>query len=359
MNNLPFNYLINLLKLLAGRRHLRPLVTVYHVTQLCNLNCRYCEDYGVERNPARASAHPPLPLPDARRLLGLIRQGTDQIIFTGGEPLLYPGIDELIPYARQELNFRGISLLTNGLLLPEHPALLGWLDRLVISLDSVEPAVWDQTLRGEPGSAARIIDTVRGLAKRQKELDLEVILNCVIRPESLTQVDGVIDFCAQHELTLSVSPQARNNWPRSELLVSDAYQALLARLKRLKRRGFRLLLSQKCLHTLSRFEPFKCYPTLFPQVLPDGDLVYPCRPIQKGGASHGGLPCNLLGVGSWRRAVEQAVAAHGEPPLVCTSCFQQCYVEPSLMQARPLSLLWELVRYPTSRQGGLATYTTG
>jgi hypothetical protein len=29
------------------------------------------------------------------------------------------------------------------------------------------------------------------------------------------------------------------------------------------------------------------------------------------------------------------------------------------MQARPLSLLWELIHYPTSRQGGLVTYTTG
>lgn len=359
LNNLPLNYLINLLKLLGGKRNLRPLVAVYHVTQFCNLNCRYCEDYGIDRNPSLASQHPPLPLADARRLLGVIRQGTDQIIFTGGEPLLYLGIDELIPYARRELKFRGISLLTNGLLLPEHQALLRSVDRLIVSLDSVDPHAWDETLRVEPGTAARIIEAVRALAGRQRELGLRFIINCVITPETLDQVEGVVDFCAQHRLTLSLSPQTHDNWPRYELMVSDAYRALMHRLADLKRNGFPLLVSAKSLHTLSRFEPFKCYPTLFPQVMPDGGLVYPCRPIQKSDTSQGGLACNLLEVGSWDQAMRLAVGQFGEPPLVCTSCFQQCYVEPSRMQAKPLSLLWELLRYPTTRRGGLATLTTG
>lgn len=359
MSKLALNYLVNVCKLLAGKRVLRPLVAVYHLTPLCNLNCRYCEDYGRDRNTALSKHLSPLNLTEAQRLLGIIRQGCDQIMFTGGEPLLYPHVDQLVQHARRVLGFRGITLLTNGLLLDKHPSLLNDLNRLVISLDSVQVDVWEQTLRVEPGSAARIIQTIKSLAARQRELGLRLVINCVITPETLDQVEGVLQFCQRHDLTLSLSPQARNNWPRYELLTSDDYQALMQRLAGLKRGGSSLLISHNSLRRLSTFEPFKCYPTLFPQIWPDGSLVYPCRPIQKSTMPQGGLACNLLEVASWRAALRQATSTFGEPPLVCTSCFQQCYIEPSLMQARPLSLLWELIRYPTSRQVGLLTYTTG
>ncbi|MBN1180475.1 MAG: radical SAM protein [Anaerolineae bacterium] len=355
MGNLLGNYVLNLAKLLGGGNVLRPLVAVYHVTAFCNLNCRYCEDYGAVRNVAAAQ---PLSLPDAQRVLEIVRQGTDRIIFTGGEPLLYPHIDALLAHAHDALAFRSVTLLTNGLLLPDHERALAHVDRLIVSLDSVEPDVWDQTLRSGVGTAARILDAVAAAAGRQRALGVRIVVNCVLAPETLDQVDGVIDFCQRHGLALSISPCAQNNWPRYELLVSEPYRALLRRLEDLKRNGFPLLVSRPTLRVLAHFEPFKCYPTLFPQVFHDGTLAYPCRPIQKSGTTHGGL-CNLLEAGSWRRAMAQAVGDFDVPPLVCTSCFQQCYVEPSLMQARPLALLWELARYPTCRQAELVTYAPG
>ena len=54
-----------------------------------------------------------------------------------------------------------------------------------------------------------------------------------------------------------------------------------------------------------------------------------------------------------------ASAAYGQPPRTCHSCFQQCYIEPSLMQARPLLLAWEWLHYPAVRRGNLGTYAPG
>lgn len=91
----------------------------------------------------------------------------------------------------------------------------------------------------------------------------------------------------------------------------------------------------------------------------DGALVYPCRPIERKGGGNGGRPVNLLAVDSWAEAMATAVAAHGLPPQHCTSCFQQCFAEPSLMQARPLAYALEWLRYPASRQASLHNHAPG
>lgn len=350
------NYVTNLVRLLRGSRVLRPLAAVYYVTTQCNLNCIYCEDFGRRRN---AEALPPLPLDDALRLLRVVRSGTDRLILTGGEPLLHPDILPLVTRARREMGFRHLTLMTNGLLLPQQEALLPAVDRLVVSMDSTDPDLWS-ALIGLPREAAQSIqDNVRQYAQKQRAFGYRLVVNCVLSPETLPGARQVLDFCREHDLLVSFSPQAVNNWPRYELLVSDDYRAFLQKLMDLKRRGAPILGSMAYLRTLAQLRPYSCYPALVPRIMPGGDLVYPCWPIERVGDSHGGRPCNLLETASWTEALARAVELYGPPPRVCTSCFQQCYAEPSLMQARPLSLLAEGLRYRAVRRGRLASYAPG
>jgi MoaA/NifB/PqqE/SkfB family radical SAM enzyme len=356
MSSATWNYGINLLKLFRRDRLLRPLAVAYYVTGQCNLNCTYCEDFGQRRN---AQAGPALPLDDALRVLARIRSGVDRLILTGGDPLLYPDIVPLVSHARRELKFRHVTLQTNGLLLPQQEALLPAVDRLVISLDSTDPALWRSIVNVPLEIAQAILDNVRAYAGRQREFGYRMVVNCVLAPETLPGARQVVDFCAEHGLLVSFSPQSVDNWPRYELLVSDEYEAFLQELADLKRRGAPILGSAAYLRTLADLRPFSCYPLLVPRVMPNGDIVYPCRPIEKAGTSHGGRPCNLLDVESWSAALKIAARQYGPPPRVCTSCFQQCFVEPSLMQAKPPSLLYELLRHRASRGGGLASYAPG
>ena len=352
MGSTSANYVCNLFRLLRRDRLLAPLVVSYCVTTHCNLNCVYCEDFGARRN---ATQSVPLPLPKAKQLLSIIRQATDSLIFTGGEPLLYPDFESLAAHARRRLRFRSLTLLTNGTLLPEHADVLRYLTRLVISLDSVDAQTWDQTIRAAPGTAQAVINTIASIAQPG---NTRLIVHCVLTPETLEQAQAVLDFCIGRGILFSCSPQSVNNWPSYPLLVSDAYRALIARLIELKKKGAPILGSLPYLRLIMNWQTYPCHPLLAPRVMPDGTLSFPCRPIERSGNAQGGR-IGLLEIGDWATAMRLANDLYGEPPMMCGSCYQQCYVEPSLMQAQPFQLLRELVAFRASRQASLPTYAPG
>jgi len=354
-----FNYLLNLIHLTRGRSTLRPLVGVFHLTGRCNLNCAYCEDYGARRTDDELVELGTLSLAEAERVLAILRQATAGLILTGGEPLLYPEIDTLIAQAKSKHRFQKLTLLTNGLLLSKHLNILPHLGRLVISLDSLNPTRWGQIIGLDSQAAQMIIDTIADITQRQVEHNFELIVNCVVTPETLADAWAVLDFCLERSITFSFSPQSFNNWPRYELMVTDDYTAFVQQVIARKKQGAKILGSLAYLNLTRDFQPYHCYPTLVPRVLPNGDLIYPCRPIERGNTPHGGRPCNLTRVNSWREAIVAAENEFGDPPISCVSCFQQCYAEPSLMQAKPLSLLREMLTFKTSRQLKIHTFAPG
>ncbi len=89
------------------------------------------------------------------QILRIIRSGVNALFITGGEPFLHPDIDELIRRAKQELNFREITLITNGFLLSRHEAALPFIDRLIVSLDSLNAESWSPII-GIPQASSRI-----------------------------------------------------------------------------------------------------------------------------------------------------------------------------------------------------------
>ncbi len=366
-NPLTPTYLQNLFKLARGNRNLAPRLAVYYITLQCNLNCAYCEDFGSRRN------HQVTPNPsieDAKQILRVIRSGFSRLWITGGEPLTHPRILDLLTYARKDLNFREISLITNGTLLKDviargksdaaismqntemaarpsdarhNGSLFSFLDRLIISLDSLDLRAL--SLVSLPNiHAENVITNAREAAKLQKTHDFKLSLNAVITPETLSSMDDLLDFCIENDIWLSLSPQAVNNLPRYELVTSDEYRAFIVKAIALKKRGAPILGSCSYLKTLINQTPYECYPTLVPRIMPDGWLAYPCRPMEKAGGEQGGRAVNLLDVNTWAEAWTQAIQAYGEAPTSCVSCFQQCYAEPSLMQARPFEYLSEKLR---------------
>jgi MoaA/NifB/PqqE/SkfB family radical SAM enzyme len=355
------NYLLNLTKLARGDRVLHPLIATYYVTTQCNFNCAYCEYFGARRNP---QAEEQLDLDRAVKVLKIIRTGVDSLILTGGEPLLHPQIDQLIARAKQEVKFRHLTLLTNASLLHDHEAILPHLDRLVISLDSTDPVIWSEIIGTTPGVAHAVLNNIRAYAARQKEFGYHLVVNCVITPQTLPQVRSMLDFCEEHHILISFSPQSVNNWPHYDLLTAQEYRDFVQNLIDRKRAGAPILGSHAYLSMLDDFTPYSCYPLLVPRVMSNGDLIYPCRPIELsvaalgGATARGGRPCNLLDVKSWNEAIHLALQEYDDPPQTCTSCFQQCFAEASLLQSKPLSLLSEL-RYAPSRHGAVWKHAPG
>jgi MoaA/NifB/PqqE/SkfB family radical SAM enzyme len=337
-------YIQNLGKLARGDRDLAPRVAVYYVTMQCNLNCAYCEDFGSRRN-GQVTQNPTFE--DSKKILRVIRTGFSRLWVTGGEPLAHPQILELLSYARNELKFQEISLITNGTLFSQFinsksTNLLSLLDRLIISLDSLDPRALSLVSLLNV-HVVDVIANVREAAKLQKSHGFKLSLNTVITPETLPSMDDLLNFCVENKIWLSLSPQAVNNLPRYELITSSEYRAFIEKVIALKKRGAPILGSTSYLKMLIDQTPYECFPTLAPRVMPDGWLAYPCRPMEKAGGEQGGLAVNLLDVNTWDEAWKMAQDKYGEAPTSCVSCFQQCYAEPSLMQARPLEYLRERI----------------
>ena len=345
-----FTYPLNFLRLKQGQRTLDPRLVIYYITTRCNLDCTYCEDFGARRNAEATTST----LDDAKKILKIIRDGVNNLWITGGEPLLAPHLLDLLSYARQDLRFRELSLITNGTLLSRHLNLLPLLDRLVISLDSVEPsALASVSLANE--QSQKVIATIEEIAPLQKKHNFKIILNAVVTPETLPEMDSLIEFCARNKIWLSFSPQAVNNWTHFDLLTSPKYREFIENTIKRKKNGAPILGSTAYLKTLLDQTPYACYPTLIPRIMPDGWLIYPCLPMEKDGGESGGRPVNLLDVSSWDEAWKIAIDRYGEAPSSCSSCFQQCYAEPSLMQSYPISWLRETLRTGID----LGTYAPG
>lgn len=127
--------------------------------QHCNLGCVYCVAGDDELKQANASGHKgSLPVDELLSIIGRLRASLplETIRLTGGEPLLYPGLDSLVKGIRT-IGIPVVRLTTNGFLLERLalPLKEAGLDALNVSLDAVDEDVYFRMSRRH--SVARII----------------------------------------------------------------------------------------------------------------------------------------------------------------------------------------------------------
>lgn len=142
----------------------------YGVNSACNLRCSYCYVHEPETYPKGFSEHG-LPLAQAKKVLEHLREECFSIRFQGGEPLLYAHITELARYAREELRFRNLSIITNGLGLVRQPEkyrdLLRHLDIVTLSIDGTRfeeyPEEMNELIDGLPSLKQLCAETRTGL----------------------------------------------------------------------------------------------------------------------------------------------------------------------------------------------------
>ena len=142
------------------------------VTDLCSLRCRYCMPEGVPK-----LAHGDiLTYEEFLRLAALFaRCGVDTVRVTGGEPLVRPGVEQLVAGLKATPGIRKVTMTTNGVLLAEKlPALLAaGLDSVNISLDTLDAETFRRiTARDE---LAHVLEGIRAALAS----GIPVKLNCV------------------------------------------------------------------------------------------------------------------------------------------------------------------------------------
>ena len=148
---------------MASTHH--PIVAHIVPVRRCNLACTYCNEFDA--------VSPPVPLAEMlARVDRLAALGTTIITISGGEPLLHPGLDEII----QRIRSHGViaTLITNGYLLTaERIRRLNraGLDYLQISIDNVAP---DETSK----KSLKVLD--RKLEWLAEHADFAVTVNSVL-----------------------------------------------------------------------------------------------------------------------------------------------------------------------------------
>ncbi|MDP2234295.1 MAG: GTP 3',8-cyclase MoaA [Actinomycetota bacterium] len=118
------------------------------LTDRCNLRCVYCMPEG---GVAWKGHDEILSLEEIERFAGIaVEQGISKIRLTGGEPLVRYGVVDHIRRLRAMTGIEAIALTTNATLLPKFAADLreAGLERVNISLDSLDPAVYKDITRG-------------------------------------------------------------------------------------------------------------------------------------------------------------------------------------------------------------------
>jgi len=115
--------------------------------------------------------------------------GISKVRLTGGEPLVRKGLPDLVGLLRAIPGIKGMSLTTNGVLLPRFADALkaAGLERVNISLDTLDPERYRALTRG--GELDAVLEGVE--AALRASLD-PVKINVVMMPELLPELPGFV-----------------------------------------------------------------------------------------------------------------------------------------------------------------------
>ncbi|MGK5519988.1 GTP 3',8-cyclase MoaA [Micromonospora sp. URMC 107] len=198
------------------------------LTDKCNLRCTYCM-------PAEGLAWLPGPqlLGDDEivRLVGVAVRllGVTEVRFTGGEPLIRPGLVDIVAAVAALEPRPRISLTTNGIGLDRvAPALrAAGLDRVNVSLDTLDPERFARLTR-----RPRLADVLAGLAGAAAAGLTPVKINSVLmRGVNDDEAPQLLRFALAHGYELRFIEQmpldAQHGWDRDTMVTADEILASL------------------------------------------------------------------------------------------------------------------------------------
>lgn len=166
------------------------------LTDLCNLNCKYCKVCYNIKNPINT----PTPLKDLKKVVkDLFKQNKRRkvIHITGGEPLLfYQRVKELIEHIRKNYSVKEYDYIiivgTNGLLLDEEKINFFKKNKIkiIISLDGRKKS---NKMRVTKIGIESFSDTIRAI-KRVDKAGIEYGISMVVGKHNIGEFDKDIDF---------------------------------------------------------------------------------------------------------------------------------------------------------------------
>jgi cyclic pyranopterin phosphate synthase len=192
------------------------------LTDRCNLRCSYCmPPEGLQWLPKVEQ----LTDDEVSRLvrIGVEELGIREVRFTGGEPLLRPGLVGIVQAATALAPRPEVSLTTNAIGLARvAPALAAaGLDRINVSLDTLDRERFRQLTHRD-----RLDDVLAGLRAAHDAGLTPVKVNAVLlRGVNEDDALPLLDFCLEHGYQLRFIEQmpldAHHAWTRDEMVTAE------------------------------------------------------------------------------------------------------------------------------------------
>ena len=161
----------------------------WNITTKCNQNCKYCHRFlGIND----------LTYEENKEILNnLIKDGVNNITWTGGEALLYPNLKELLKISQEN----GIKnkLITNGMVLAQNEnmrEILDYLDSLTLSLDTIN----DDT-NEELGRGRNHFEEVKVILDYVKDKNLKVNINTVVSKKNINEMEQLGEFLNNYNIS--------------------------------------------------------------------------------------------------------------------------------------------------------------
>lgn len=161
----------------------------WNITTKCNQNCKYCHRFlGIND----------LTYEENKKILNnLIKDGVNNITWTGGEALLYPNLKELLKISKEN----GIKnkLITNGMVLAQNEnmrEILDYLDSLTLSLDTIN----DDT-NEELGRGRNHFEEVKVILDYVKGRNLKVNINTVVSKKNINEMEQLGEFLNNYNIS--------------------------------------------------------------------------------------------------------------------------------------------------------------
>lgn len=198
------------------------------VTDRCNIRCFYCMPEVVKFLPQKDV----LTFEEIERLVRILAsQGINRIRITGGEPLVRAEIWKLVEMIRGIDGIQEIAMTTNGLLLASQAQQLkdAGLDRINISLDTVNPVVFEKITRRQG-----LEKVLEGIATAQEVGFDRIRINAVsIAGISETEVIPLARFARDHNLELRfiefMPLDGDEGWQSQQVITGADVRAIIER----------------------------------------------------------------------------------------------------------------------------------
>lgn len=190
-----------------------------HILEACNFRCRQCfSKFGKEKL---------LPVKDWEKIVDNCIAGADVAEFNiaGGEPMLYPGLVELVKYIRD----KGVkvSLITNGSLMNEE-----WIKNYAVMYETIGfsvDSINDETNRkigrcdrnGKTIPAGRVVELC-GLIRKYVP-GCRIKINTVVSALNKDEImfDFIYEIAADRWKILRMKPFQYGNFSNLDIQVSD------------------------------------------------------------------------------------------------------------------------------------------